>query len=67
MTEVSAEPVAISLFQVIAVIRVPGGSRSFRYSSIARMISFLTFSIVTSSRRWIPTSSLRSWVASAGP
>jgi len=33
--------------------RAPGGSRSFRYSSIARMISFLTFSIVTSSRRWI--------------
>ena len=38
--------------------RAPGGSRSFRYSSIARMISFLTFSIVTSSRRWIPISSL---------
>ena len=37
-------------------IRPDSGSRSFRYSSIARMISFLTFSIVTSSRRWIPIS-----------
>jgi hypothetical protein len=40
-------------FQAIVVIGAPGRSRSFRYSSIARMISFLTFSIVTSSRRWI--------------
>jgi hypothetical protein len=46
------------IFQVIVVSRAPGASRSFRYSSIARMISFLIFSIVRSSRRRIPTSSL---------
>jgi len=32
--------------------------RSFRYSAIAPKISFLTFSIVRSSRCWIPTFSL---------
>ena len=38
-----------SLLQVIVDIRTPGASRSFRYSSIAPKISFLTFSIVRSS------------------
>lgn len=46
--------------QVIIVIGTPGASPSFRYSSIARMISFLILSTVTSLRRWIPTSSLTS-------